>query len=184
MLAIVSLHHRVRPDRLPGGLDEIAPYQSMCSHAHPRVANGIATLVYARGKAHISGQLLDVVEPAEVPQLAQDTTGHDGPNSRYAAQEHVIFLKVLLGMTSEQGGHFPELPVDETKAPHTPAQDLFSRFVLKLQTIEPVPETMAPMVVVVHFRNLYAIIQQLHLDVALGLAHVLDQIVTATEQAA
>jgi len=184
MLAIVSLHHRVRPDRLPGGLDEIAPYQSMCSHAHPRVANGIATLVYARGKAHIAGKLLDVVEPAKITQLAQDATGHDGTDSRYAAQKHIIPLIVCLGMSPQQGGHIPELPVDEPECAHTTAQDLFARLVFKLQPIEPVPETMAPMVVVVHFRNLYAIIQQLHLDVALGLAHVLDQIVTATEQAA
>tara|TARA_R110002020_G_C16313095_1_gene774021 strand:+ start:1900 stop:2331 length:432 start_codon:yes stop_codon:yes gene_type:complete len=42
---------------------------------------------------------------------------------------------------------------------------------------------MAPMVVIEFLGYPYTVIQQLHLDIALDLAHILDQIVPATEKA-
>lgn len=179
---IVGLHYGVRAYGLPGGLYEVASYQAVRSPAYPGVAQGIATLVDARANAHITGQVLDAPEPAQVPKFTKDAAGHYGAYARYAAQQHVIFFVVPFGVFAKGRGHITELPVYEPEAAHTAAEHFVTCGIFEFQAVQPTPEGMAPMVVVILRWYFHAIIQQLHLDVALDLAHVLDQVVAPPEK--
>ena len=155
----------------------------MCPRTYPSVAYRIPALVDPGGKPHVTGKLLNVAEPSQIPQFAQYATGHYGTYARYTAQEHIVFLVVFLGPFAQLDRYVPELPVDEPEAAHAAFKYLFPRWVREFQTVQPVPERVAPVVVVELLRDIDAVIEQLHLDVALDLAHVLDKVVPSAEQA-
>ncbi len=183
MLAIIALHDRVGTYRLPGGLYEIAPYQTMRPWRYAQGPIIAPTLMDPGCKTDIARQMFYTVEAPEIAQFTQYTAGHDTSYSRYAPEQHIIFLMMGLAISPELGRYIPEFLVHETEEAHTAIQSRFCRRVLEYHIVQPVPILMAPMIVIEFLGFLDTEIQQLHFYVTLDPTEILDQIVATTEKA-
>ena len=119
MFTIVGLHYGVCTYRLPGSLNEIAAYQSMGTWGDAHCFVISPTLVYPWCQTYIARQMFYAIEPSQIAQLAEYATSYNAPDTGNTAQQHIVFLVVLLAIPSELGRNISKLFVDEPEKTHT-----------------------------------------------------------------
>ena len=159
MLAIVGLHYGVGTDRLPRGLHEIAPYQTVRPWRNSRYLIIVPALMHPWGKANIARQMLYAVEPSQISQFAQYATGDDSPDTGDTSEQHVILPVMYLIVPPELGRDIAELLVDETEETHSTFQSSLCGRVFKNHVVQPLSVPVAPMVVIKLLGLLYPEIQ-------------------------